>query len=402
MGTGTPENPIRVLLIDDDEEDHILTQGYLKAIPGRHFHLDWVADYDKALDLICGGTYDVYLLDYHLGARNGLSLLKEALQKGCAQPIILLTGQGQFDTDMAAMQAGAADYLEKGRLDAVRLERTIRYAVLQKQLETDLESKVRERTRELEQEIDARRHVEDQLRDADRRKDEFLAMLGHELRNPLMPIQNAVSILRLLGISQPAALMALDILDRQSNVMVRLVNDLLDISRITTGKLRLEIDTVGIGEILESALEVSQTLLDRAKITCTVMVPPDLPAIQADRVRLAQVFTNLLNNAAKYTPAGGTVTVTACREEASPGQFCLAIRVRDTGIGMTPQLCAEVFDLFVQDAVVGDRASEGLGVGLALSRGVIELHGGTILARSDGPDQGTVMVVRLPLPGKSG
>jgi signal transduction histidine kinase len=394
MGTGTPDDPLRVLLVDDDEEDFVLTRHYLREIPGRGYHLEWVNDYDKALELICAHQYDVYLIDLHLGVRDGLSLLREAQSRGCGGPMILLTGQGQLETDVAAMKAGAADFLDKSGLDAVRLERAIRYACLQKKLESELEAKVRERTHDLEQEVAARRRVEERLRRADQRKDEFLASLAHELRNPLMPITNAVGILQMAGPQPPSAQKAMDILDRQVRVMVRLIDDLLDMARITNGKLRLECEPVRLKEVVDSAMEVSQVPLEKAGVKCTVKVPPDLPEISGDRVRLAQVFTNLLNNAAKYTPSGGSVTVSVERGEDG----WLVARVRDTGVGVAPELLPGLFDLFAQEERSLERSRDGLGIGLTLVRGLVELHGGKVAVHSEGVGCGTEFTVRLPVP----
>jgi len=394
MGTGTRDNPIRVLLVDDDEEDYVLTRGYLKDIPGRFYHLDWVAGYDDALAAICRAEHDVYLIDYRLDARDGLALLEEALGRGCVGPMILLTGQGEEEIDLAAMRAGAADYLEKSQLDGVRLERTIRYACLQKGLEKELEEKVRDRTRELEQEVAFRRRVEGQLRDADRLKDQFLAVLGHELRNPLVPIRNALGILQLAPNAESSR-RAVELLERNVAVMVRLINDLVDVSRITRGKLQLEPESLDLREVIAAALDLSRPLLDQAGVTLTTRVPDDLPPFEGDRVRLAQVFANLLNNAAKFTPAGGGVTLTVERE-ASP-EAALVVRVRDTGVGISAEQLPHIFGMFSQVGRSPEQAQGGLGVGLALVRTLVGLHGGSVTAASDGLDRGTEFTVRLPL-----
>jgi signal transduction histidine kinase len=400
MGTGSLDDPLRVLLVDDDEEDYILTREYLSDIPNRSFHLEWVRDYDEALDRICERHFDVYLIDYRLGERDGLHLIQDAQQRGCLEPMILLTGQGQMETDLAAMNAGAADYLEKTNLDSVRLERTIRYACLQKRLESELEAKVRERTQELELEIQARRRVEDQLRDADRRKDEFLGMLAHELRNPLMPITNALAILEMSGTPSGPAQKAMAILDRQVRIMVRLIDDLLDVSRITSGKLRLDLQPLSFREVLTSALEVSQLALSKADVTLQLEIPDTLPPLQGDRVRLAQVFTNLLNNAAKFTPSGGQVRIVA-RVESQASPAWLIVHVQDTGVGISAESIPHLFDLFSQDPENLDRSRGGLGIGLALVRGFVALHGGTVEVFSAGINQGSTFTVRLPLPVNS-
>src|SRR5262245_55063757 len=230
MATAPADRPVRVLLIDDDRDDYLLTRDLFAEIPGGRYRLDWVADYDGGLDAVCRSEHDVYLLDYRLGQKTGLDLLGEARRRGCSGPVILLTGQNVWEIDLAAMESGAADFLEKGRLDATLLERSVRYALQQRRSEAELERMVQERTEALEKANSA-------LKEADRRKDEFLATLAHELRNPLAPIRNALEIMRMGGNRPEAMDRARDIVERQVGHMVRLINDLLDVSRITRGKL---------------------------------------------------------------------------------------------------------------------------------------------------------------------
>src|SRR5205823_5004967 len=237
----------------------------------------------------------------------GLDLLAEARRRGCGGPVILLTGQNDWEVDLAAMESGAADFLEKGRLDATLLERSIRYTLQQRRHEADLERKVQERTEALERANEA-------LKEADRRKDEFLATLAHELRNPLAPIRNALEIMRVGGANPQAPERAREIIDRQIGQMVRLINDLLDVSRITRGKMALKEETVGLGEVIDTALETSRPLLDEARVTFRRSIPDRPIYVRGDRLRLAQVFSNLLNNAAKYTEPGGPVCLAASRD----------------------------------------------------------------------------------------
>ena len=259
--------PIRVLLIDDDQDDFLLTQDLIHELGGR-YSLDWIDSYDGGLDAICAGTHDVVLLDYHLGARSGIELLREAHAKRCPGPIILLTGQGQSRTDLEALDAGADDYLEKSGLTAAILERSIRYALAQRLAEAGLERKVIERTEELARANEA-------LREADRRKDEFLSTLGHELRNPLAPILNALEIVRLCGDNAEAVAQQRERLERQVKQMVRLVDDLLDVSRISTGKLRLNAEPIALQEVCEAAIDLSRPLIEKSGLQLNVTLPPD-------------------------------------------------------------------------------------------------------------------------------
>jgi signal transduction histidine kinase len=376
---------IRVLLIDDDRDDYLLTRSLLTEISDRRYRLDWVADYDSGLEAICKGEHDIYLLDFRLDDRTGLDLLAEARKQSCPGPVILLTGQSQWEVDLAAMEHGAADFLEKSRLDATLLERSIRYALQQRRYEIELERQVQERTEELARANEA-------LRDEHRRKDEFLATLAHELRNPLAPIRNALEIMR-LGAGTPESLeQARDIVERQVAQMVRLINDLLDVSRITRGKLTLNLETVGIGEVIETAIETSRPLIEDARLTLQQDVPAKPILVQGDRLRLAQVFSNLLNNAAKFTEPGGAVTLMAQREKNQ-----VVVRVKDTGVGIPPDVLPHVFDLFTQVDRTLERSKGGLGIGLALVKQMVALHGGSVSAHSDGVGNGSEFVVRLPV-----
>jgi signal transduction histidine kinase/DNA-binding response OmpR family regulator len=229
------------------------------------------------------------------------------------------------------------------------------------------------------------------VQEADRRKNEFLSMLAHELRNPLAPIRNATQILRLRLPDEPDLLAVRDIIDRQVEHLVRLVDDLLDISRITRGKIRLLLEPVDIASIVARALETSRPVIDERHHGLTVSLPQEPLRVHADLVRLAQVLSNLLNNAAKYTEDGGTITLTVREEDGEA-----VVRVRDTGMGIPAETLPHVFDLFVQAERSLDRSQGGLGVGLTLVRGLVEMHGGRVEAASDGPGRGSEFTVRLP------
>jgi CheY-like chemotaxis protein len=225
---------------------------------------------------------------------------------------------------------------------------------------------------------------------ADRQKNEFLSMLAHELRNPLAPIRNAVAVLRHQADAESVH-WAEDIIDRQVSNLVRMVEDLLDVSRITQGKIRLELERLSIAEAVASAVETSRPLIDSRRHHLQVRVPQEPVWITGDQARLAQVLGNLLNNAAKYTPDGGTIWITALREGENA-----VFRVRDTGIGIPGEMLARVFDLFAQVDNSLDRAQGGLGIGLTLVRRLVELHNGTVEVASAGPNQGSEFTIRIP------
>ncbi|MDB5308349.1 MAG: pleC 4 [Gemmataceae bacterium] len=386
MGTKhqPPDRPVRVLLIDDDRDDYLLTRELLAEIPGGQFRLDHVPTYEEGLEAVCRGGHDVYLLDYRLGARTGLDLLREYQSRAARVPVIVLTGKGEYAIDREAMRAGAADYLEKAGLSPTLLERSIRYALQQHRHEAELEQKVRERTEAL-----ARANAA--LREEDRRKNDFIAMLAHELRNPLAPIRNAIEIMRLTGNDPAAVEQGRAMLERQVEQMVRLIDDLLDVSRITTGKLRVQLEPVSLGAVVEAAVEISRPAIEKAGLAFQVRLPDRPVLLRGDRVRLAQVFSNLLNNSAKYTPEGGIVSLTAEHVGAQ-----VVVSVRDTGVGIPADVLPNVFDLFTQVDRTLNRSQGGLGIGLALVRRLVELHAGTVSVHSDGAGRGAEFTIRLP------
>ncbi len=228
-----------------------------------------------------------------------------------------------------------------------------------------------------------------EAREADRRKDEFLALLGHELRNPLAPILTALQLMQLRGTGDEREH---KMIERQVRHLNRLIDDLLDVSRITRGKVQLKKEPLELSAVLAEAIEMASPLFEQRSHALSIDVPREGLVVDADPVRLAQVFANLLVNAAKYTEPGGEIALTARREKNR-----LAVSVKDNGIGIAPEVLPKVFDLFVQAERTLDRPQGGLGIGLALARNLVDLHGGTIAAHSDGPGKGSEFVARLPL-----
>jgi signal transduction histidine kinase/DNA-binding response OmpR family regulator len=230
------------------------------------------------------------------------------------------------------------------------------------------------------------------IQDADRRKNEFLSVLAHELRNPLAPLLYGIDILRMQGPKQPEMQEVQDMMDRQVHHLVRLVDDLLDISRITHDKIQLQMESIDVVVVVDRALEVSRPLLDARGHTLTLSLPPDPVRVSADPVRLAQVLSNLLNNAAKYTEKNGTVWLAVEREEDD-----VVFRVRDNGIGIPAKMLTSIFEPFTQVKHSLENSQGGLGIGLSLVRRLVEMHAGSVHAFSAGPGQGSEFVVRLPL-----
>ena len=240
--------------------------------------------------------------------------------------------------------------------------------------------------------VTAQRAAEDALRAADRRKDEFLATLAHELRNPLAPVRSSIDLLKRAGSRPDVAGPALVTMERQVAHLVRLVDDLLDISRITQDKLELKTARVTLAQVLDPALEACRPLADAARHALEVDVPADAIWLEGDAVRLTQVFGNLLHNAVKYTPPGGRIVLEARRDGAS-----VRVAVRDSGVGIAPETAPRIFDLFAQAAPAAEHVHGGLGIGLSLTRRIAEMHGGRVDVSSDGPGRGSEFVVRLPV-----
>lgn len=237
-----------------------------------------------------------------------------------------------------------------------------------------------------------RRRMEEALRQADRRKDEFLATLAHELRNPLAPIRSGLEIIRRKTHDKESRMEALGIIERQTNQMVRLVDDLLDISRITQGKIKLQIKRMNLKRAIEMALEGSRDILDKADHELIISIPEADICIDGDLTRITQVIQNVLNNAGKYTLPGGKIWLTVKKEKGEA-----VVTVRDNGIGIPPAMLTKIFDLFSQIETASEQSRSGLGIGLSVVKSLVEMHHGTIKALSEGEGKGSEFIIRLPL-----
>lgn len=276
------------------------------------------------------------------------------------------------------------------------IERPIHAAALISVTQTTLRSRARQfqLMGYIEQREKALRQKEEalaELRRSDEGKDRFLAILAHELRNPLAPIKNAVAVMRLREIGDEQSRWARDIIDRQVTLLTRLVNDLLDISRVTRGTLALQREKVPVKSVLEGALETSMPLVRAKGLELKVDMPEEDIEFDVDRVRIAQAISNLLINAVKYTPAPGSISLKVSYTDDE-----VVISVSDTGIGISTRDLARIFDMFVQTDASRDRMQGGLGIGLTLARQFAELHGGTISASSNGPGMGSRFTLRIP------
>jgi CheY-like chemotaxis protein len=252
--------------------------------------------------------------------------------------------------------------------------------------------RARRRQYEIRELLTEQRQAVDALREADWRKDEFLAMLAHELRNPLAPIRNGLQILRVAEGDRAVVAQTREMMDRQAQHLARLVDDLLDVSRITRGRVELRREPVDLVEIVARAAEAARPLIDARRLRLTVSQPKGAVWVTGDPTRLTQVIDNLLNNAAKYTEEGGQVGL-ALEQEGGRA----VVRVRDTGAGIPAEMLPRVFDLFIQGDHTLDRSEGGLGIGLTLVRSLVEMHGGSVEAFSQGLGRGSEFIVRLPV-----
>jgi len=304
-------------------------------------------------------------------------------------PIILLVGVGAD----ASVTATALALLGNVTI----LERPVRVTTLVSALRTAVRARrrqyeVRNTLLELTNAHAALHAQSERLRDSDRRKDEFLATLAHELRNPLAPIRNALQIIQIAGNNGPAVEQARAMMERQLGQMVRLIDDLLDVSRISRGKFELRKERIELAAAIKSAVDTAQPLIDAAGHQLTVTGSPRPVYLDADPVRLAQVFSNLLNNAAKYMERGGRIWLTVTPEDRE-----VVVSVRDTGIGIPAEALPGIFDMFSQVDHSLEKAQGGLGIGLTLVKQLLEMHGGRIEARSEGAGKGAEFIAHLPV-----
>jgi signal transduction histidine kinase len=346
----------------------------------------------------CLACRDVHEITAELAAGAGAILLaEEILAANQSQPIaeaiaaqppwsdlpvMLITGQGA-DSPAAALAI-------KTLGNVTLVERPTRVTALVSTVHTAL--RARERQYQARDYLLERERTAETLKLADRRKDEFLAILAHELRNPLAPIRNSLQILRLTASSDPAAVRVCQIMERQVNHMVRLVDDLMEVSRITRGQIELRKEETDLATVIRSAVETSKPLIEAKGHQLAISLPPDPIPLYGDAIRLGQVLANLLNNAAKYTERGGQIWL-AARRDADEA----VISVRDNGIGLSAEMLPVVFEMFMQVDRSSNRSEGGLGIGLTLVKNLVELHGGTIAAKSDGPGRGSEFIVRLPV-----
>jgi PAS domain S-box-containing protein len=339
-------------------------------------------------DAIVSKTLDGVIRSWNRGAER---LFGYTAQEAVGQPITLIIPPERVDeerTILARLRRGErVDHFETVRVakDGRRLDISLTVSPVQDHAGHIIGAS------KIARDITERKAMENALRDADRRKDEFLALLAHELRNPLAPLRNGLQMLRLADRDPNERASAREMMERQLQHMVRLIDDLLDISRISRNKMELRRGRVRLADVVSSAMEIALPAIEAAGHELTVALPPEPVFLDADLTRLAQVFGNLLTNSAKYTPRGGHIRVAAVRRGED-----VCVSVRDNGIGIPAESLPAIFDMFSQVDRSTERSGGGLGIGLALVKGLIEMHGGTVSAESQGEGKGSTFTVRLP------
>jgi signal transduction histidine kinase len=388
--------PIGILLVDDQPAKLLSYEAILAPLQER---LIKAGSGREALELLLKHEIAVVLMDVSMPGLDGFELAELIREHPRFQrtAIIFVSAVHLTDLDrLKGYESGAVDYVSVPVIPQILRAKVGAFAELYRQtreierLNAELERRVAARTAELEASLARQAELAERLQEADRRKDHFLALLAHELRNPLAPVTNAVAIMRRKAIAEPELAWCRDVIERQTNQLSRLVDDLLDVSRITLGKIKLRKEPLDLSAVMADAVETSRPFIDAKGHQLTIAMPEKPIRLMGDPARLTQVIANLLNNAARYQGPGGFIGVSVAEEDGHA-----RIAVRDRGIGIPPESQIHLFELFSQ----GEREPDsqgGLGIGLSLVKTLVGLHGGTVTAFSAGADTGSEFVVQLP------
>ena len=356
-----PKAIARVLLVEDDEDDFILTSEYLNQLTSHSFEIDWVTNPTEALEQLNLGKHDICLLDYQLGAYNGLTVLERASENGCSIPIIMLTGQSDEALDQSALAAGAVDYLVKSEMTTARFARAIRYALARQEIENERLERINAETQ-------------------NQSKDRFLAHLSHELRTPLTSILGYTEIL-LNSNKAPNAEPELNIILNNGQHLLGLLNNVLDLSKIAVGKLEYNFSTINVDSFIADIFCLMQVHAADKGLTLKMHAKNALPLqIYSDPVRLRQVLINLIHNGIKFTETG-QVTLTIWTEFINE-QELMKFSVADTGQGIPEHMLGNIFKPFEQVEDFISRKEQGAGLGLSICTELVQHMGGSITVNS--------------------
>jgi signal transduction histidine kinase len=395
----TPGDKVNILLVDDQPGKLLTYEAILSEL---NENLVKTSSGNEALQQLLRQEFAVVLVDVCMPNIDGFELASLIRNHPRCErtAIIFISAIQQTNLDqIKGYESGAVDYLSVPVVPELLRARVrvfcdlYRKTAALEQMNRQLEMRVAERTAELERDLEERKRLQEALQQSDRRKDEFLAVLAHELRNPLAPIRTAADIMRVKQLTDPALMQCRDVIGRQVEQLTRLVDDLLDVSRITSGKLRLQKTLCDVSGIVQRAVETQKPILDERRQDLRVELPAEPLILEGDLTRLSEALANLLNNAAKYSNDGGKILLRVERVAAAE----VVIRVKDNGVGIPPKMLPRVFELFTQVDQSLHRSQGGLGIGLALVRNLVELHGGTVEGFSEGIGQGSEFVMRLPL-----
>ena len=376
--------PLHILLVEDNPTDALLVESALDEMIGWKPVLTLTERLAGAILALRQQKFDVVLLDLNLPDGQGLDNFTRIQDVSPATPVIMLTGLADEVTALKALQLGAADYILKGETDARLLERSVRYAIERKKQENSRMELARARIARAEAEA------------ANRSKDEFLATLSHELRTPLNAILGWASLLKGGQLGPADSANAVETIERNARVQAQLIEDLLDVSRIIAGNLKLTLTDMQLSDVAHISVDALKPAADSKRIQVRVVSVPAAP-IRGDATRLQQVIWNLVSNAIKFTPADGEVTVHVAPSPAE-NPTGAQVRVVDSGQGIDPSFLPHVFDRFRQADSSATRRHGGLGLGLAIVRHLVEMHGGQVSAQSPGTGLGATFSVYFPYP----
>ena len=360
------KSAVKILLVDDDEDDYILTEDMLNAVAPWSFDLEWVSQYGEAIQRLRENEYDVCLIDYRLGGQDGLALFSEAFEGGAQTPFIMLTGQADQAIDEKAMQAGAVDFLVKGQTDGHLLERSIRYAL------------ERARVKKAEREVIQMR-------------EDFIANASHQLRTPITSLQGYLELLVKDRVPDPV--IRTEFIARayeDTKRLAVLVNDLLDSFRWESGFFQVTMQNIDLCDLLRNSLEAVKGLAQSKNISLTLTLPQETLMIKADPHLVEQVLTNLLSNAIKFSEKDQPILLDAKMHEDH-----VTVRVVDQGPGISAKDQPKLFDKFYQGDTAAKRAGVGSGLGIYIAKKIVEAHGGQIYVESE-IGKGTTFSFTIP------
>ena len=385
----------RLLVVDDEESLRITTAAILEQ---EGYVVDTAASGDEAIALLAEIDYDLVLTDLHMEGGDGITVLSQIKRQAPFTISVVLTGFASVESAISALQEGAYDYLIKP-CDIDNMRHTIRRGVDHRRLmlaeqkaRTELEQLNRDLERRIEERTAQLRRLNEDLAEANRAKDVFLATLSHELRTPLTPVVGWIKLLRSGNLDAEGVAQAFDAIERNAWLQSRLIDDLLDTSRIATGKLHFEPQPSDLNVAVNAALETVKAAAATRNVQLAVSLSPISLIVMGEPVRLQQISWNLISNAIKFTEPGGKVSVTTLRDGSDA-----VLMVEDTGIGIDPAFLPHVFDRFRQADGSTSRMHGGLGLGLAIAHALAKLHGGTMEAASEGVGYGSRFTLRVSL-----